>query len=103
MPVKSLGEMLRSLREGKGLLLREVAAILAIDPSLLSKIERGTKNPTRDHILKMARIYDCKEKDLLVAFLSNMVVNVLSNEEFANDAIIEAKKKINVLQKRTGK
>jgi len=103
MPIKSLGEMLRSLRERQGLLLREVAAILAIDPSLLSKIERGTKNPTREHILKMARIYDCKEKDLLVAFLSNMVVNVLDNEEFANDAIIEAKKKINALQKRKGK
>ncbi len=41
--MNKFGELLRSRRETKQLLLRHVAAELDIDTAMLSKIERGEK------------------------------------------------------------
>jgi len=43
--VKKIGQVLRELRESKGLLLRQVGAELSIDPTILSKIERNGRMP----------------------------------------------------------
>ena len=51
---KTIGAILRELREIKGLLLREVGAKLSIDPALLSKIEQDKRMPTKDQVRSLA-------------------------------------------------
>lgn len=92
--MKTFGESIRELRESRGLLLREVAANLQIDLSLLSRIERGDKNPTRNQVILLAKILKVKEKNLLIHYLSDKVVYELQGEELAMKAMSVAEKKI---------
>jgi HTH-type transcriptional regulator, competence development regulator len=92
--MKSLGEKLRELREAKGLLLREVAAQLEIDPSLLSKIERGDKRPTREQVVTMAKMYKANEKELMVSYLSERVIYQVEDEDLAIEALKVAEEMI---------
>ncbi|MFO7259072.1 MAG: helix-turn-helix transcriptional regulator [Bacteroidota bacterium] len=101
--MKSLGETIRSLREARGLLIREVAAGLGIDPSLLSRIERGVKRPTRSQVVTLARILDVDEHELLVAYLSDKVVYELEGEELALRAMKVAEKRLTYSRTRSRK
>lgn len=92
--MKSLGEKLRELRDARGLLLREVAAQLEVDPSLLSKIERGDKRATREQVVQMARMYKADEKDLMVSYLSERVVYQVKDEDLAIEALKVAEEMI---------
>jgi transcriptional regulator with XRE-family HTH domain len=92
--MKSLGEKLRELREIRGLLLREVAAQLEIDPSLLSKIERADKRATREQIVHLAKMYEADEKDLMVSYLSERVIYQVEDEDLAIEALKEAEEMI---------
>lgn len=98
----SFGEYLRSLRISRKLLLREVAAGLGIDPSLLSRIERGMKRPTREQAIRLASILRVSERDLLVHYLSDRVVYELKGEKLALEAMQAAEKKIVYIKKRKG-
>ena len=53
--IKSFGETVRDLRENKGLLLRQVAAVLEVDTAFLSKMERNEKKASRLQVLKLAK------------------------------------------------
>lgn len=94
---KTTGELIRAAREKKGLLLRQVASFLEIDQALLSKIERGERRATREHIVKLASFIGLNEKELLVHFLSEKIANELLNEDVAKEALKVAEKKINYL------
>ncbi len=90
----SIGVVLRKFRESKQLLLREVSAKLNIDPSFLSKIEHGSKKPSREQILKLARIFDVEERELMIPYLSDRLLLDIMGEEFAMEAILEAARKL---------
>lgn len=89
------------MRTSRKLLLREVAAGLQIDPSLLSRIERGDKRPTREQVIQLASILKTNESELLVHYLSDRVVYELIDEKLAMKAIGVAEKKIAYLRKRS--
>jgi len=55
--MKMLGDLIRGHRRAKGLLIRQVAAELGIDPSLLSRIERGEKRPTRAQVVHLSELW----------------------------------------------
>ena len=104
--MKLLGEQIRDCRAASGLLLREVAAALNIDPSLLSRIERGEKHPTREQVIHLAKILKVNENDLLINYLSDKVVYELQGEDLALKAMQVAEKKITYFakaKKRKGK
>ena len=90
----SLRLIIRKLREERELPLRTVAAFLDIDQAILSKIERGQRKPTREQVVKLAEYYKVKEKDLLVAWLSDKLVYDIENEQLALKALQMAEKKI---------
>ena len=96
---KSIGQLLREFREHKELLVRQVAALLEIDPSLLSKIERGDKRPTRKQINQLADILDVDVDELIVAYLSDRLVYEVRDEDLAIEAIKVAEQKIEYLKK----
>lgn len=101
--MKTFGETLREARESKGLLLRQVAALLEVDPSFLSRIEGGTKRPTREQVLELAKILQADPDKLLVLYLSERVVYELRDEDLAIEAIMVAEKIIRYRAKRTSK
>lgn len=92
--MKTIGEVIRELRTGRGLLIREVAAGLEIDSSLLSRIERGDKRPTREQIVRLAEILQADENELMISYLSDRVVYELRGEKLALEAMHAAEKKL---------
>jgi transcriptional regulator with XRE-family HTH domain len=101
--MKPFGEYLRYIRTSRGLLLREVAASMQIDPSFLSRIESGDKRVTREQVIKLAAILKQNENDLLIHYLRDRVVYELKDEKLAMKAIEAAEKKISYLNKGKGK
>ncbi len=77
----TFGEQLRQLREIAGMTLREVAANIEIDPSLLAKIERNQRQPTKHLIKNIAGFFKVNEKELLEEFLSDQIANKILDEE----------------------
>jgi transcriptional regulator with XRE-family HTH domain len=98
--METIGEKLRELREGKGLLLRQVATELEIDPSLLSRIERGDKLPTRNQIVFLEKMYGTKPNELLVLYLCDRLLSELEGEdEVALKVMQVTEKKVSYLVK----
>jgi transcriptional regulator with XRE-family HTH domain len=78
---KSFGEKLRQLRETAGMTLREVSENIEIDPSLLAKIERNQRQPTKHLIKNIADFFSVNEKELLNEFLSDQIAYKILDEE----------------------
>ena len=93
----SLGETIRKLRLEKELTLRTVAAYLDIDQAILRKIERGQRSASRKTVVKLAEYFNVKESDLLVAWLSDKLLNEVGDEDVALRALQVAEEKIGYL------
>lgn len=96
--MKNIGDTLRALRESKGLLLREVGAELSIDPTILSKIERNNRMPTKDQVQALSMFYEDKKNDVVIAWLSDKLVYEIQDEDLGLDAMKVAEKKIEYLK-----
>jgi transcriptional regulator with XRE-family HTH domain len=92
--MESFGTLIKRLRSARGLLLREVAASLRIDPSFLSRIESNTKRATREHVIQLAAVLKADENELLIAYLSDKIIYELQGEKLAMKAMSVAEKKI---------
>ena len=92
--MESLGNIIRQLREDKQLPLRTVAAFLDIDQAILSKMERGQRKPSREQVVKLAGYFKVKENDLLIAWLSDKLVNEVEDEEMALKALQVAEERV---------
>ncbi|WP_338734017.1 helix-turn-helix domain-containing protein [Mangrovimonas cancribranchiae] len=90
----TLSELLKSKRETKNLLLREVASMIDADTALISKIEKGDRKPTREQIDKLALALDIDYNKLLTLWLSEKVYEDVQGEQVALDAIKLALKRI---------
>jgi HTH-type transcriptional regulator, competence development regulator len=90
----TIGTILRNLREAKSLLLREVAASISIDPTLLSKIERDERMPTREQVKSLSTFYKDEQNFIVLAYLSDKIVIDLGNEELALQAMRIAENKL---------
>lgn len=100
--MKNIGQTLRELRESKGLLLREVGAALSIDPTLLSKIERNDRMPTKEQVNALSEFYQDKKNDVIIAWLSDKLVYEVQNEDLGLMAMKVAEKKIEYLKTNKG-
>lgn len=93
----SLGETIRKLREETGLPLRTVAGYLDIDQAILSKVERGLRNPSRELVIKLASYFQVSEKDLLLAWLADKILYEVSDEENGLEALQMAEDRVSYL------
>ena len=94
----NFGENLRSMRETAGLTLREVASNLKIDSSLLAKIERNQRQPTRQLIKNIASYFNMNERELLVEFLSDQIAYKVLDEEGDLSILRVAEEKVSYLK-----
>ena len=84
----------------KGLLLRQVAASLEMDTALLSKFERNERKPNKEQVLAFAKYYNIESDELVLAWLSDKIVDDVQNENLAKEALKEAVKKVELLKKK---
>ena len=96
--MKNIGDTLRALRESKGLLLREVGAELSLDPTLLSKIERNDRMPTKEQVKAFSEFYEDKKNEVVIAWLSDKLVYEVQDEDLGLLAMKVAEKKIEYLK-----
>lgn len=101
--IQTFGETIRKLREDNDMPLRKLAALLDIDQSTLSKIERNERKANADIIDKLTKIFRVEKKDLQINFLSDKVAYELLEEEFGVEALQVAEEKIKYLRKTNGK
>lgn len=90
----TFGEQLRQRRETAGMTLREVAEIVKIDPSLLAKIERNQRQPTKHLIKNIADFFGVNEKELLEEFLSDQIASIILDEEAGLNILKVAEEKV---------
>ena len=98
---ESFGEHIRKLREGSGLPLRKVAAGLDIDPSTLSKIERGERSANKEMIPFLAELFQEDTETLGLILFSDKVAYDLIQEENPNEILKVAEEKIKYLKTKS--
>ncbi|HRZ75248.1 MAG TPA: helix-turn-helix transcriptional regulator [Flavobacterium sp.] len=96
--MKTIGEIIRGHREEKGMLLRQLAALLEIDSAILSKIERGERKATKEQIIKIADILGIKQNDMLIQYLSEKIAYEIADEETAKQVLKVAEKKVDYIK-----
>jgi transcriptional regulator with XRE-family HTH domain len=94
----TIGERLRILREEKSLSLREVSIQIGIDSSLLGKIERNERQPTKQQIINIASFFEVDEKQLMTEFLSDQIVYRILEEDDDLNILKVAEEKIEYLK-----
>lgn len=89
-----LGSTLKSLREARGLTLREVADILKIDLSMLAKIEKEQRSVNGAIFGRLANLFEVKEEMLRTLSLADQVYKDVELNEFAEEALRIVQRKI---------
>ena len=101
--METLGHILKTKREAKGLLLRQVAAYLDIDQAILSKIEKGDRKPNKENISKLSEILEIDRENLMVQYLSEKIAFELAEEDCATQALRVAEIKVKYIKAQNKK
>ena len=90
-----LGQKIKELRDTHGVLQRQLASLLEIDTPMFSKIERGDRRAKRTQVIQIANYFKIDEKELLILWVSDKVLDAIKGEdEFKQAAIKVAHAKI---------
>lgn len=103
MQTENIGDFIRKLREQAEMPLRKLAALLDIDQSTLSKLERGERPVSRQMLPIIAKTFKVDEKELIVRFMSKQIAYQLADEKYSKDILIAAEEEIKYLTKKNGK
>lgn len=99
--IENLGDYIRTLREKSDMPLRKLAALLDIDQSTLSKLERGERPVNRQMLPIIAKTFKVDEKELVIKFMSQQVVYKLASEKYAPEILVAAEKELkHIIKKR---
>lgn len=90
----SFGELLRTLREEAGQTLKTVSEKLDIDTSLLAKIERNERQPTKQIIKQVSQYFKVDEKELQSEFLSDQIAYKILYEDADLETLKVAEEKV---------
>lgn len=100
--IQNTGDIIRQLREDRQLPLRKIAALLDIDTSYYSKIERSEKKATREQIHLLENFFEVEKNSLMIPFLSEKIYHEISEEDCANQVLKVAEARVKY-EKKTGK
>ena len=91
--METFGDIIKTERENKSLLLRQVASALEIDQAIISKFERGERKPTKEQVEKFAEFYDLDKNKLIISWLSDQIANTILYEENISEVLKVAEEK----------
>jgi len=96
--VTTFAEQVRTLREEARLSLREVSEEIGIDSSLLGKIERNQRPPTKEQIKQVAKYFKLDEREMMKEFLSDQIAYRILEEGADLDTLKVAERKVQYLK-----
>jgi len=96
--METFGDIIKTERESKSLLLRQVASALEIDQAIISKFERGERKPTKEQVEKFAEFYDLDKNKLITSWLSDQIANTILYEENISEVLKVAEEKVKYLK-----
>lgn len=97
---ETFGEHIKKLREEHKLPIRKVASVLDLDPSTLSKIERGERSANKEMLPLLAELFNEDEKTLSLILFSDKVAYQILGEENPNEILKVAEEKIQYLKNK---
>lgn len=86
--------LLKHAREKLNLKIREVSQLTEIDQALISKFESGNRKPTREQVMKLAKVLEIDLETLMVAWLKEKILYEIGDDEFAIKAMQVAEQEI---------
>lgn len=86
-PQDTLGKTIKSLREVKGLTLKQAADTLEVDLSMLAKIEKGQRSVSDSLFKRLADLFAVEERMLRTLSLADQVYRDVEPYDFASDAL----------------
>ena len=92
--IQTTGDIIRQLREEKQLPLRKIAALLDIDTSYYSKIERNEKKVTKEQIHLLENFFEIEKNSLMIPYLSEKIYYEISEEDCADQVLKVAEERI---------
>jgi len=98
--METFGEIIKAKREEQNLLLREISALTEIDQSIISKFEKGERKPSREQVIKFAKIYNLPQDDLIISWQSDKVAYDLILENYALEILKVAESKVEYLKNK---
>lgn len=96
--MNKFGLKIRQIRTSKKVPLRQLAAFLDIDVSIISKIERGKRPASREMALQIATFFDVDEQELLNEFLSDKIATLIYAENDCVEILKLAEEKVEYLK-----
>lgn len=91
--METFGDIIKTERENKRLLLRQVASALDIDQAIVSKFERGERKPSKEQVEKFAKFYDLDKNKLITSWLSDQIANTILYEQNIEELLKVAEEK----------
>jgi len=98
--LETIGQLIRRLRTERDLPLRKVAANLDIDASTLSKIERGNRYPSEDLVLRVGKMFELPERELMIQYYSEKIAANLYQKDFCQEVLKAAEHKIEYIRQK---
>jgi len=92
--MKAFGLLIKEARLEKGFSQKELAGLLGIDSSLITRMEKGERLPVRGQVVQMAALLGMDEKKLLVRWLSEKIVKELEYEPYAREILIAVEEQV---------
>lgn len=87
-------QILKEVREHKGLSLQYVYTNTGIHLAQLSRIENGKRLPTLEQIKILAKLYGCDERDLMIQRESDRILESISYPDIKKETLKVAEEKI---------
>lgn len=92
--MKTLGQQLKEARESKGLILRKAAAFLDIDQSLISKFEKGQRQPTKQQLSKFSSFYKIPIEILMTEWLAEKFFEKINEYNLSSNVLQVTEEKL---------
>lgn len=96
----TFGEIIKNLRLENKLPQRKVAAYLDIDTSVLAKFERNVRHPSKEIILKIAKLFKVDSNQLLSEVLTDKIANQILEEKADSKLLEVVKNKIEYIKSK---
>lgn len=87
-------QILKEIREHRGIALQTVHASSGIHLAQLSRIENGKRLPTIEQLKILAKIYECDERKLIIQRESDRIVESLPYPDIASETLQVAEAKV---------
>ena len=89
----SFGETIKQLRLDRKLTQRNVATLLDIDTSILSKYEKNKRQPSEEQIEKLAKIFNVDSNTLKFEVVTDKIANQFVEDNIDSKTVRVAEEK----------